>query len=112
LRNLLKLPAGFDDRADSFFALEIDTPGREQRRRGIVSADPLLPQYRTRGAVEARGHSGVRDLVDFVADDQNGRRVLDALFRLPGDMRVRHVAVSVGPNREQSGERVPRADVD
>src|SRR5262245_15593414 len=71
----VELPARLDDGALPRLVRQVDLAVGVDRRRRVLTADPLLPHAFARLGVEAAQQPTVRDHIKFVADEQGRGRV-------------------------------------
>ena len=110
---LAVLAAGRERERRPVLREEVDRTVREQRGGRVGGPpDPSLPDLGARLRVETGHDAGlVGDGVDQVSHQERRRARADAPHRLPGDVRVGHVSLSVGADGEQLRGAAPAGDV-
>src|SRR5690606_9842691 len=111
-RELFLLGAGLEDRRDAFLAREVDAARSADRRGRILTWKTRAPALIAAPRVEAGGDAVVADDVDLVRDEERRRVVWHAAPDGPCDVRLRHLALAAGPDREERGAIVTGGDED
>lgn len=95
--------AGFQHGGGAGFGEEIESTVGGEGRGGVRPADLFLPVDLSGAGIPTGGQARLVDGVEFVAECEQRRPERGTFGGAPDDVGVRHIAVSVGANREQVG---------